>query len=152
MTEDGCHFCDNQTRFRTADVYIANDLCIFFAELRESKLRAEAGLPEGVLPGSGALIPIAHRTSPFEMTAAEWAATRELLVEARRALHELLAPDGYTLGWNDMASLHTHLHVLPRFRDEPKWYEGVRSSIKVSENRRPDPWRPGTGRAFPDRS
>jgi diadenosine tetraphosphate (Ap4A) HIT family hydrolase len=148
---DDCHFCERQTRFRKADVYIENDFCIFFAATRNAELRAEADLPIDVLPGSGAIVPIAHRTSPFDLTAEEWAATHDLLGEAREALHEILAPDGYTLGWNDVASLHAHLHVIPRFHDEPMWHEGVRSSIKIAENRRPDPWRPGSGRAFPGR-
>jgi diadenosine tetraphosphate (Ap4A) HIT family hydrolase len=148
MTEDGCHFCDQQERFRRADVYIENDFCIFFAAMRDHELRAEAVLPPDVLPGSGAIIPIAHLTSPFDFSADEWAATHDLLIKGRQVLHDLLAPDGYTLGWNDVASLHAHLHVLPRFHDEPMWDQGVRSAINVAENRRPDPWRPGTGQAL----
>lgn len=103
-----------------------------------------------VLPGSGLIVPIAHRTSPFDLTADEWAATQDLLIKARAALHEWLAPDGYTLGWNDQGRLHAHLHVLPRFAGEPLWDRGVRSAIKLPENRRPDPWAPGNGRALPE--
>jgi hypothetical protein len=33
-----------------------------------------------------------------------------------------------------------------RFDDEPMTDQGVRSGIKDPANRRPDPWRPGTGR------
>jgi diadenosine tetraphosphate (Ap4A) HIT family hydrolase len=69
------------------------------------------------------------------------------LREAVRAeLHKRLAPDGYTLGWNDQGGLHSHLHVIPRFDDEPMAGHGLRSGIKDPANRRPDPWRPGTGR------
>jgi histidine triad (HIT) family protein len=88
----------------------------------------------------------AIRTSPFGLTAQEWAATRELLVLVRAEPHRRLAPDGYTLGWNDQGGLHPHLHVVPRFDDEPKAGHGVRSAIRDPANRRPDPWRPGTGR------
>jgi hypothetical protein len=42
--------------------------------------------------------------------------------------------------------LHPHLHVVPRFDDEPMADHGVRSGIKDPANRRPDPWRPGIGR------
>jgi hypothetical protein len=35
-------------------------------------IRARAGLAEGVLPGSGAIVPIAHRTSVFDLTHAAW--------------------------------------------------------------------------------
>ena len=29
------------------------------------------------------------------------------------ALHDLLAPDGYLLGWNQGGALHPHTHVIP---------------------------------------
>ena len=48
--------------------------------------------------------------------------------------------------WNDQGGLHPHLHIIPRFDDEPMAGHGVRSGIKDPANRRPDPWRPGTGR------
>jgi len=37
--------------------------------------------------------------------------------------------------------------VIPRFDDEPLADKGGRSAIKVPEKRRPDPSRPGNGRA-----
>jgi hypothetical protein len=145
MGETDCGFCD-QDRFRGDEVFLENDHCLFFAS-RDPARQEEAGLPPDVLPLSGIVIPIAHRTSPFDLTAEEWLATHDVLIRARQALHELMAPDGYTLGWNDMAGLHAHLHVIPRFHDEPAWDQGVRSAIKGPENKRPDPWRPGNGRA-----
>jgi hypothetical protein len=67
--------------------------------------------------------------------------------------NERLAPDGCTLIWNcfpeiDQPSFHAHSHVIPRFDDEPLADRGGRSAIKVGENRRPDPSRPGSGRAW----
>ena len=82
----------------------------------------------------------------FDLTADEWVATRELLLLVQAEMHERLAPDAYTLGWNDQGWLHPHLHVIPRFDDEPLAGHGIRSGIKDPANRRPDPWRPGTGR------
>ncbi len=89
-----------------------------------------------------------------KMTASSeiWAATHELLVKAKAAQDERLAPDGYTFIWNcfpeiDQPSQHAHLHVIPRFDDEPLADRGGRSAIKVLENRRPDPSRRGHGRA-----
>ena len=146
MSDRDCRFCD-QDRFRSADIYIENDLCIFFASF-DPALRAEARLVPDVLPGSGAVIPKAHRAGPFELTAAEWSATHDLLLKARAALHEVLAPDAYTLGWN-ASRLHAHLHVIPRFRDEPMWGAGLRSTFNVPDNKRPDPWRRGGGMAVP---
>ena len=49
------------------------------------------------------------------------------------ALHDLLAPDGYLLGWNQGAGLHPHMHVIPRFDDEPLSDRGLRSAINVPE-------------------
>jgi len=39
--------------------------------------------------------------------------TQHILIQARDALHRLIARDGYTLGWNDQGRPHAHLHVLP---------------------------------------
>jgi diadenosine tetraphosphate (Ap4A) HIT family hydrolase len=143
---EGCVFCD-QSWMREAEIFIETPRCIFVSS-RDQDIRAGAGLAEGVLPGSGAIVPIAHRTSVFELTPAEWADTRDLLLQAQMALHDLLAPDGYLLGWNQGAGLHPHMHVIPRFDDEPLADRGLRSAIKVPENRRPDPWAPGSGRAL----
>jgi diadenosine tetraphosphate (Ap4A) HIT family hydrolase len=62
----------------------------------------------------------AHRPSPFDFTDEEWAATHELLLDAKAAWDERLAPDGYMLVWNCSPDVgHAHLHVVPRFDDEP---------------------------------
>ena len=47
------------------------------------------------------------------------------------ALHDLLAPDGYLLGWNQGGALHPHTHVIPRF-DEPlsdRWLRSAREEF-----------------------
>ena len=126
---EGCVFCD-QSWMRQAEIFIETPHCIF-ASTRDPDIRAQAGLAEGVLPGSGAIVPIAHRTSVFELTPAEWADTRDLLLQARMALHDLLAPDGYLLGWNQGGVLHPHMHVIPRFDDEPLSDRWLRSAINV---------------------
>jgi diadenosine tetraphosphate (Ap4A) HIT family hydrolase len=73
---------------------------------------------------------------------------------SRRRPHRTNASrrDGYTLIWNCLSEigqlpLHAHLHVIPRFDDEPLAGQGGRSAIKVAKNRRPDPSRRGSGRA-----
>ena len=136
MTQ-GCVFCDHD-RLREADLYFENEFCIY-ASTRDPRD------PPDVIPGCGGIVPRVHRASVFELTAEEWAGTRELLLLVRAELHKRLAPDSYTLGWNDNG-LHPHLHVIPRFDDEPMANQGVRSGIKDPANRRPDPWRPGAGR------
>jgi len=141
---DGCDFCD-LTQFRAADICFENAHCLYAST-------HDPADPSGVLPGSGVIIPIAHRETPFDFTAEEWAATHELLIKAKAAQDERLAPDGYTLIWNcypagGQAVQHAHLHVLPRFDDEPYAGRGGRWAIKQPENRRPDPTRRGSGRA-----
>lgn len=143
MAESDCVFCD-LTQFRAAEVCIENASCLY------ASTRDPRDSPD-VLPGCGVIIPIAHRQTPFDFTAEEWAATHELLLAARAAQDERLGPDGYTLIWNCFPeadqNLHAHLHVIPRFDDEPLADRGGRSAIKVPENRRPDPFRRGSGRA-----
>jgi histidine triad (HIT) family protein len=106
------------------------------------------------LPGSGIIVPIAHRASPFDLTAEEWAATHDLLRQAKDAQDARLAPDGYFLSWTSfpetqeaVAEMHAHLHVVPRFDDEPHRDHGGRTAIKAASNRRPDPLGRGSGRA-----
>ena len=144
VSESDCVFCE-LTQFRAAEVCIENAYCLY-ASTRDPRD------PADVLPGCGVIIPIEHRLSPFDFTEEEWAAVHELLVAAKAAQDERLSPDGYMLLWNcfsepDGMPHHAHLHVIPRFDDEPLADKGGRSAIKVPENRRPDPTGPGNGRA-----
>lgn len=138
--------CDRDF-LRSAEVYFENDYCVY-ASTRDPRD------PPEVLPGSGIVVPIAHRASPFDFTPQEWAAMQDALIKAKAAWDERLAPDGYFLSWMSfpkseelVSNLHAHLHVVPRFDDEPYADQGGRSAIKHPENRRPDPSAPGTGRA-----
>ena len=79
---------------------------------------------------------------------------QDVLIKAKAAWDERLAPDGYFLSWTcfppseeAVADMHAHLHVVPRFDDEPYADRGGRTAIKEPENRRPSPFAPGTGRA-----
>jgi len=144
VTEPDCVFCE-LTLFRAAEICIENGHCLY-ASTRDPRD------PPDVLPGCGVVIPIAHRASPFDFTDEEWAATHELLLQAKAVQDERLAPDGYLLAWNcgsppGEPPIHAHLHVIPRFDDEPRADAGARSAIKVAENRRPAPSAPGSGRA-----
>jgi diadenosine tetraphosphate (Ap4A) HIT family hydrolase len=141
-----CVFCERSV-LHAAEVYLENEYCIYASSRDPSD-------PPGVLPGSGIVVPKAHRASPFDLTPAEWAALRPLLLEAKAIQDARLAPDGYFLSWTsfpasdaEVGSMHAHLHVVPRFDDEPLRHRGGRVGIKGPENRRPDPTRAGTGRA-----
>jgi len=143
---EGCVFCD-QSWMSAAEIFIETPTCIFASTL-DPAIRARPDWRRASCPAAGAIVPIAHRTSVFELTPAEWTDTRVLLLQAQAALHELLAPDGYLLGWNQGGFLHPHMHVIPRFDDEPLADRWLRSAINVPESTRPEPWAPGSGRAF----
>jgi len=98
--------------------------------------------PQPVLVGSGIIVPKSHREMVFDLTEAEWGATFDLLKRAKRHLDAAHAPDGYNVGWNNGAVagqsvFHVHLHVIPRFADEPLAGKGIRYWIKQPENKRP---------------
>ena len=139
--------CNRKLLRGAAEVYFENEYCVY-ASTRDPRD------PPDVLPGSGIAVPIAHRPSPFDLTADEWTALHDVLVKAKAAWDERLAPDGYFLSWmcfppseEAVADMHAHLHLVPRFDDEPYADRGGRTAIKHRENTRPDPSAPGTGRA-----
>ena len=121
-----CPFCTVSPEER---ILIAGDLCFFM----------DTGDP--VLTGSGMVLPRAHRETVFEMTHGEWAETRSMLQQAKQLLDEAYRPDGYNIGWNCGAVagqdvMHAHLHVIPRFRDEPRAGQGIRYHLRQPQNRR----------------
>lgn len=141
--EDGidCDFCDTDALRGTADLVFENQTCVYFSR--------HLAHPD-VLPGSGLVIPRAHRETPFDLTPQEWADTRSLLIEARALIGARLRPDGYTIAWNvgpeaGQEVAHVHLHLIPRFSDEPHAGRGARWWLKQEQNRRPDPAAPGSG-------
>lgn len=144
MTETSmCDFCDTEA-FRQAMVYLDNDFCFYASSRFDHEV--------DILPGAGIILPKAHRATVFELTAAEWAATFELLGRAREVIDQQLAPDGYLIGWNCGPAAgqtvgHAHLHVIPRFADEPYAGRGLRWLLRQPENVRPEPFRPGNGLA-----
>ncbi len=104
-----CSFC---TDVPAEDVLIEGDLCYFM----------DTGDP--VLVGGGMILPRAHRESVFDLTDEEWRETQTLLHQARQLLDKNYGPDGYNVGWNSgwvagQDTPHAHLHVIPRFKDEP---------------------------------
>ena len=98
--------------------------------------------PQKVLTGSGIIVPRAHREHVFNLTPDEWQSTHTMLLEVKAKLDERYSPDGYTVGWNNgkaagQSVCHVHLHVIPRYSDEPYAGRGIRSWIKQVENTRP---------------
>ena len=98
-------------------------------------------LKTNVLVGSYVIIPKSGVTSPFELSDKEWADTKELMHEVKEYLDQTFRPDGYNLGWNvgevaGQSVKHAHLHILPRYKDEPFAGKGIRSWLKKPENAR----------------
>jgi diadenosine tetraphosphate (Ap4A) HIT family hydrolase len=123
-----CPFC-KPTNDQTQKIVLTNDYCLFLQ------------VPQDVLAGSGIIIPRAHRETVFDLTPEEWNATYELLRKVKALLDEEYHPDGYNVGWNvghagGQEVRHAHLHVIPRFKDEPLAGKGIRYWIKQPENRR----------------
>ena len=110
-----------------------NDLCVCLEQ------------PEPVLIGSCIIIPKAHKETVFDLSCEEWEATKDLLDKTKKYLDAKYKPDGYNVGWNcgeaggqhALHVFHAHLHVIPRYTDEPFAGRGIRSWIKREENKRP---------------
>ncbi|NGP45603.1 HIT family protein [Bacillaceae bacterium SIJ1] len=110
-------------------VIVKNERCIFLQ------------MPQDVLIGSGLIVPIQHRETVFDLTPEEWQATYSLLHEVKAMLDQSYSPDGYNVGWNcypvgGQNIMHAHLHVIPRFNDEPFSGKGIRHWLKKKENQR----------------
>jgi diadenosine tetraphosphate (Ap4A) HIT family hydrolase len=121
-----CPFCS----LDRAEILLEGERCLFI-ETRDP-----------VLAHSGMIVPRAHRETVFDLTPDEWAETHALLQRARELLDQTCQPDGYNVGWNSGAVggqevFHAHLHIIPRFADEPLAGRGIRYAIKQPENRRP---------------
>jgi diadenosine tetraphosphate (Ap4A) HIT family hydrolase len=55
-------------------------------------------------------------------------------------MDERYHPDGYNVGWNcgtvgGQIDMHAHMHVIPRFRQEPYAGRGIRYWMKQPANR-----------------
>jgi histidine triad (HIT) family protein len=115
-----------------ARVHFRNELAFFIEDPRY----------QGALRHSGVIVPIEHRPTVFDLTEPEILATFRLLNRVRAWMDEQFHPQGYNLGWNSGAVagqlvFHAHLHVIPRFADEPLAGQGIRSHLKSDQNRRP---------------
>lgn len=113
-------------------VVLENEHCLFLQK------------PDPELRGSGLIVPKRACRTVFDLSAEEWNDTFDLLKKAKRLLDEEHAPDGYNVGWNcDAAAgqndFHAHLHVIPRFEDEPLSGKGIRYAIKQPSNARAQP-------------
>lgn len=98
-------------------------------------------LKNNTLIGSYVIIPKSEVSSPFALSDEEWADTKNLIRELKDYLDEKYKPDGYNIGWNvgkvaGQEVKHAHLHIIPRFSDEPYAGKGIRYWFKQPENLR----------------
>ena len=110
-------------------VIFENDLVMFIQDERY----------QGALKHSGIIIPIAHKETVFDLSQAEITATFQLLAAVKQWMDDNFAPDGYNVGWNCGAIggqevFHAHMHVIPRFRQEPLAGKGIRAVLKSEAN------------------
>ncbi len=122
-----CSFCTDVT---ADQVLIDGELCFFM------------DTADPVLMGSGMILPRAHRETVFDLTGEEWLETQTLLSRAKSLLDRNYQPSGYNVGWNcgqvaGQDTPHAHLHVIPRFEDEPLAGQGIRYHLKQPANYRP---------------
>jgi superfamily II DNA or RNA helicase/diadenosine tetraphosphate (Ap4A) HIT family hydrolase/HKD family nuclease len=88
-----------------------------------------------VSPGHALLVPHRHIATWFDASDAERGELLAAVEEARRAIEQTHAPDGYNIGINvgeaaGQTIFHLHVHVIPRYRgdvEEPRG--GVRGII-----------------------
>jgi diadenosine tetraphosphate (Ap4A) HIT family hydrolase len=123
-----CPFCYLEHNERQL-VVLENEHCQFLQE------------PQEVLIGSGIIIPKEHRETVFDLTEDEWTATFSLLKQVKELLEAEYEPQGYNIGWNSgsvagQEVFHAHLHVIPRYADEPLSGKGIRYWLKQPANKR----------------
>ena len=123
-----CPFCSIHSDIEQKEI-ISNEYCIFLQK------------PQEVLIGSGIIIPRRHCETVFDLSKEEWNSTFELLNEVKKYLDERYHPEGYNVGWNighigGQEVFHAHLHVIPRYKDEPLSGKGIRHWLKQPINKR----------------
>ena len=128
VTPPGCPYCE--MRDDDQDVVMRDDLVVFMQSRRH----------QGALRHSGIIIPVAHRETVFDLHDDELLATFRLLARVKAWMDDSFAPDGYNIGWNcgrvgGQEVFHAHMHVIPRFSQEPLAGQGIRSHLKSPANR-----------------
>lgn len=96
-------------------------------------------LKHNTMIGSYVIIPKSEVSSPFDLTDKEWNDSRELLLTVKKYIDKTYKPDGYNIGWNvgavaGQSVAHAHMHIIPRYADEPLAGKGIRSWFKQPEN------------------
>ena len=96
-------------------------------------------LKHNTLVGSYVIIPKSEVETPFDLSDKEWEDTKKMMKEIKTYLDEKYQPNGYNIGWNAGKAAgqevkHAHLHIIPRYDDEPLAGKGIRFWFKQPEN------------------
>lgn len=96
-------------------------------------------LKHNTMIGSYVIIPKSEVVSPFDLSDKEWTDSRDLMMKVKAYIDKTYKPDGYNIGWNvgpvaGQSVAHTHMHIIPRYADEPLAGKGIRSWFKQPEN------------------
>ncbi|SEB52997.1 HIT family protein [Paenibacillus sp. GP183] len=123
-----CIYC-NMSETSDHEVILSNDFCIY-SLMKEQEIR-----------GAGIIVPRSHKETVFDLSENEWTSTYQLLHEVKGYIDKKYKPDGYNVGWNcghvgGQHIFHSHLHVIPRYSDEPFAGKGIRYLLKSKENDR----------------
>ena len=129
MDNKNCVLCHTEL-MPTQVTVLSNKNCLFYQ------------IPQNVLKGAGIIVPRLHKENVFELSIEEWNDTFLLLKEVKELLDEKHHPDGYNVFWNTGSAggqhlMHAHLHVIPRFGDEPLAGKDLWSFIGGESNCRP---------------
>ncbi len=124
---NNCPFCP--PLLKENEIIMEHEFCIFLQQT------------EAILIGSGIIIPRIHRETVFDLTRHEWDAMYEMIHQVKELIDSELHPDGYNLGWNcgtvgGQEVFHAHLHIIPRYKDEPLSGKGIRYWLKQETNKR----------------
>lgn len=116
--------------FNQSDMSFENEYCIGVPSFNDNRK---------TLIGSYVIIPKSHVKSPFELSIDEWIATKEIIDKIKQYIDTKYNPDGYNLGWNvgkvaGQEVNYAHLHIIPRYKDEPYAGKGIRYWFKKNEN------------------
>ena len=125
---NNCLFCSIENDLEQK-IVLSNQYCMFLQK------------PQEILIGSGVIVPKRHRKTVFDLSEDEWNATFDLLKEVKVYINNKYKPQGYNIGWNvnevgGQEIFHAHLHVIPRYEDEPMSGKGIRYWIKQPQNKR----------------
>ena len=124
---NNCLFCSIENDLEQK-IVLSNQYCMFLQK------------PQEILIGSGVIVPKRHRKTVFDLSEDEWNATFDLLKEVKVYIDNKYKPQGYNIGWNvnevgGQEIFHAHLHVIPRYEDEPMSGKGIRYWIKQPQNK-----------------